>query len=172
MITAVYRKVPVEILDLYESQKIKYAAIRSLDNKPFEIDRWPVKARYATVKTDMLNKITPGLPLEIKNLNLLEMSLTYRVKRQWYAGESIWLWRNDNEGAFLKEELGLFVSLNVTGFRDYLHIFYLNHETWKWELCNELESKYKRWAEKALESRAYKLGEVTYSSFPPMNKRR
>ena len=79
--------------------------------------------------------------------NLLTMSLAYQDKQQWRAGESVWLWRNGNKGAFLKEEDGFFVTLNLTGYRRSIIVFYLNTNTWKWEVSRNLGSDYYQWVD-------------------------
>ena len=151
MIKATYRGVLVEVLDVYQRGEEKFAAIHSLDDEPFVVDQWPVKARYATVKYDLLDDLDPELILGPKQLSLLNIALTYWVKRQWYAGESVWLWRIGNQGAFLKEEAGLFVTLNVTGYLGSLNVFRINPDTWVWEPCRDLEVKYEVWAARAQE---------------------
>ena len=151
MITATYRDTPVEVLDVYERGEERFAAIHTLDDQPFVVDQSPTKARYATVEYDLLEDLDQELIIGPKPLTLLDIALTYWVKRQWYAGESVWLWRIGNQGAFLKEEAGLFVTLNVTGYRESLNIFIFNPDPWAWELCRDLEAKYQSWAAKAQE---------------------
>ena len=151
MIKATYRGVPVEVLDFYQRGEELFAAIHALDDEPFVIDQWPVQARYATVEFDLLEELDSDLVHGAKPLTLLDIALTYWVKRKWCAGESIWLWRNGNKGAFLKEEAGLLVTLNVTGFRESLSIFRLLPGKWEWEPCHDLELKYQIWAARAQE---------------------
>ena len=151
MIKATYRDVPVEVLDVYQRGEQRFAAIHALDNQPFVVDQWPVKARYATVEFDLLEELDSNLIPGAKPLTLLDIALTYWSKRQWSAGESIWLWRNGNQGAFLKEEAGLFVTLSVTGYRESLNVFQLIPGVWDWELCRDLELRYQLWAAGAQE---------------------
>lgn len=151
MIKATYHGVPVEVLDFYQRGEELFAAIHALDDEPFVIDQWPVKAKHATVRLDLLQDLDPDLAIAPKPLTLLDIALTYWVKRSWYAGESIWLWRNGNKGAFLKEEVGLFVTLSVTGYRESLNIFRLLPGKWEWEPCHDLELKYQIWAARAQE---------------------
>ena len=151
MIKATYQGVPVEVLDIYQRGEERFAAIHALDDEPFVVDQWPVQARYATVEFDLLEELDSDLINGAKPLTLLDIALTYWVKRKWYAGESIWLWRNGNKGAFLKEEAGLFVTLNVTGYRQRLNVFQLIPGEWEWEPCRDLELNYQLWAARAQE---------------------
>ena len=146
MIRAIYRKIPVVVLVEYEAGDEKYAAIRAIEGKPFlRNDKWLAKTEYTTVKLDELTDITPDPSSEPKKTNLLKMALTHVNKQQWYAGESVWLWRNGNKGAFLKEEDGMFITLNITGYREYLIVFWLNPETWSWEISRNLGANYYQW---------------------------
>ena len=146
MIRAIYRKIPVEVLAEYEAGDEKYAAIRAIDGKLFlRKDKWMTKTEYATVRFEELTELTPEPIMKTETSNLLEMALEYADKQQWYAGESVWLWRNGNKGAFLKEEDGMFVTLNITGYRQYLVIYWLNSETWRWEISRNLGANYYQW---------------------------
>lgn len=149
MIKASYRGIPIEVLDVYQREEVKFAAIHSLDDEPFVVDAWPVKARYATVNFDQLEDFDPDWSYETKQLTLLDIALTYWAKRQWYAGESIWLWRTGNQGAFLKEEAGMFITLNITCYQESLNIFRFDPNSWAWELCRDLKLKYQKWATRA-----------------------
>ena len=143
----------MEVLDIYQRGEERFAAIHALDDEPFVVDQWPVQARYATVEFDLLEELDSDLINGAKPLTLLDIALTYWAKRKWYAGESIWLWRNGNNGAFLKEEAGMFVTLNVTDYRESLNIFQLIPGKWEWEPCHDLELKYQLWAARAQDMR-------------------
>ena len=146
MIRAIYRKIPVEVLAEYEAGDEKYAAIRAIEGRPFlRKDKWLTKTKYATIKLEELTDITHDTSFEPEKHNLLMMALAYVDKKQWYAGESVWLWRNGNKGAFLKEHDGMFVTLNIAGYREYLVVFWLNPETWSWEISRNLGANYYRW---------------------------
>ena len=146
MIRAIYRKIPVEVLVEYEAGDEKYAAIRAIKGKPFlRNDKWMTKTEYVTIKLDEVTDITPDPSTEPKKPNLLIMALNHVDKKQWYSGESVWLWRNGNKGAFLKEQDGMFVTLSITGYQEYLIVFWLNPETWRWEVSRNLGSNYYQW---------------------------
>jgi hypothetical protein len=83
--------------------------------------------------------------------NILEMALSYSDKKQWSSGESVWLWHQGNKGVFLKEQDG-FVALNITSYREYLIVFWLNPETWSWEISRNLGVNYYQWMERYKES--------------------
>ena len=102
-------------------------------------------SKYTSVKSDKLIDIEQISNSESNLPTLLDMALTYIEKPQWHAGESIWLWRSDNRGAYLKEMGGFFVTLNLLGFRKYLIVFRLNPKTWKWEVSQNVFVKYYRW---------------------------
>ncbi len=151
-VKATYKGVPVEVLDIYQRGEQLFAAIHAQDDEPLVVDQWPVNARYATVALELLEDLDSDLLNGARPLTLLDIALTYWSKRQWSAGESIWLWRNGDQGAFLKEEAGLFVTLNVTGYRESINVFHIDPETWEWELCRDLGRNYPLWAARAQEA--------------------
>jgi hypothetical protein len=149
---AIFRNVHVEVLVEYEYGDEKIAAIRALEGKPFHRkDEWSSITEYATVSFSDLNDVQYESENEDENPTILEMAFEYSTKTQWYSGESVWLWRNGNRGVFLKEHGG-FVTLNITGYREYLNVFWLNPETWRWEVSRELGVNYYQWIEKYKES--------------------
>ena len=145
-ILAQYQNLIVEVLDVYtDGAGVKWASVEAQDGQPFVAgDKWPVRTRFGSVKVCELSENSQ--PAEKKNL--LDLALS-QAKEQWYSGESVWIWRNGNKGVFLKNDGDGFVSLNVTGFREYLNFFHLDPETWSWRPCRELEKNYESWATKA-----------------------
>ena len=98
MIKAIYRNTHVEVLDVYQTRKVKYAAIRALEGKPFVGgNKWPVRTEYTTAHADDLSDVSQVDQHEPEESNLLSLALEYRDKQQWTAGESVWLWRNGNQ---------------------------------------------------------------------------
>ena len=142
---ASYRNIQVEVLVEYEFGNEKYAAIRATEGKPFHSkDEWLSKTEYVTVRISDLTDVQYESENESEDSNILNRALAYSHKKQWSSGESIWLWRNGNKGVFLKEQDG-FVALNITGYREYLIVFWLNPETWSWEVSRNLGAKYYQW---------------------------
>ena len=45
-IKATYRGVQVEVLDFYQRGEERFAAIHAVDDEPFLVDEWPVRAVY------------------------------------------------------------------------------------------------------------------------------
>ena len=144
-ILAQYQNMIVEVLDVYtDGAGVKLASVKAQDGQPFiGGDKWPIRTKFATVKVAELSKVSePSKP------NLLDLALD-QARAQWHNGESVWLVRNDNSGAFLKNDGNGFVNLNVTGCREYLNIFHLDPESWSWQICRNLEKNYQSWAAKA-----------------------
>ena len=150
-IIAFYGKEEVEVLDVYEVGGVKLASVKALQGKPFVGgDKWPVASEWGTVKACELSKSQgeelgpahPGKP------NLLTLALEHQGKRQWYSGESVWLWRpSKQKGAYLKESGG-FVSLSLVGKRAYCVIYWLDPITWTWEVSKSVGSEYQNWVKK------------------------
>ncbi|MFC2052848.1 hypothetical protein ACFLV7_00920 [Chloroflexota bacterium] len=144
---AIYRGIPVEVLRIYESGDNKYAAVRAIEGKPFY--QWrpiPVPTEYETVKLEELSEITTDPKSVSNHFSLLSMALAYKDKKQWYSGESVWLWRNGSRGAFLKEEQG-FINLNLVGEHKSVTIFWLNPNKWEWEISRNVGIEYHKWAD-------------------------
>ena len=144
---AIYRGIPVEVLETYESGGVKYAAVRAIEGKPFvEWGTLPNPTEYETVKLEELSKITTDQKSVSDQSNLLSMALAYKDKKQWYSGESIWLWRNGSRGAFLKEEQG-FIKLNLVGEHKSVTIFWLNPDKWEWDASRNVGIEYHKWVD-------------------------
>jgi len=148
-ILAQYQNIVVEVLSVYtDGDGVKWASVEAQDGQPFiGGDKWPVRTKFATVKVEELSENSH--PAEEQNL--LDLALA-QAKEQWYSGESVWIWRSGSKGVFLKNDGDGFVSLNVTGYREYLNFFHLDPKTWSWRPCRELEKNYKSWASKAQEA--------------------
>ena len=145
MKNALYRNISVEVLAEYHVGIETFAAIRAIEDKPFHRkDEWLTKTEYATVKVDELTDIKYESENESDEPNILERTLSFSDKKQWSSGEGVWLWRKGNKGVFLKEQDG-FVALNITGYREYLNVFWLNPKTWSWEVSRNLGSNYYQW---------------------------
>jgi len=149
-ILAQYQNMIVEVLDVYtDGAGVKWASVEAQDGPPFVGgNKWPIRGKFGTVKVCELSKVSEA---ESTDSNLLDLALA-QAKEQWYSGESVWIWRNGSKGVFLKNDGDGFVSLNVTGYREYLNFFHLDPETWSWRPCRDLEKNYKSWVAKAQES--------------------
>ena len=146
MAKATYREIPVEILTKFNIGNEKFVVIKAIEGKPFQSkESLMARSKYASVNLDELIDIEPDSNPESDDLNLLDMALAHTDKQQWYSGESVWLWRNGNRGAFLKEMGGFFVTLNLIGFREHLIVFRLNPKTWIWEVSQNVFVKYYQW---------------------------
>jgi len=146
MVKATYKDIPVEVLAEYRDGNEKFAVVKAIEGKPFmNKEKIMTKTEYSTVKFDELIDIGSNSNPESDDLNLLDKALAYIDKQQWYAGESVWLWRNGNKGAYLKEIRGFFVTLNLIGYQEYLIVFHLNPNTWKWEVSQNVFVNYFQW---------------------------
>ena len=76
--------------------------------------------------------------------NILQLALA-QAKPQWSSGESVWLWRNGNEGYFLKEGQGV-VRLCASGKTPSCIIFYL--DVTGWEVSEVVNAKFAEWLKK------------------------
>ena len=146
--------IKVEVLDAYEVNGVKFAAVKACEGQPFVGgDKWPVKTEFATVEASELVRV-PGTPPNGKR-NLLEMAIT-QARDQWIECQTVWLWGGPKKGAYLKAAEGE-VRLNVIGYRKSLLIFWLDLGTGEWRIARDLEagakpgSKYSEWARKARE---------------------
>ena len=147
MCRAVYRNIPVEVLGTYEIKGETYAAIRVTEGKPFfEWKKMPISTEYKTVRLNELSDFSEEpKPLSEKS-KMLAMALAYKNKKQWYSGESVWLWRNCNQGVFLKEQNG-FVNLCLTDEPEYVIVFWLNPDSWDWEISRNIGVDYFKWVD-------------------------
>jgi len=153
MIKATYQNIPVEVLDIYEAGDEKHAVVRSLEGRLFvEWGKWPTKTEYVTARLDELSDITPTPDEEPRQENLLSLALSYRDKQQWSAGETVWLWKNGNHGAYLKEGPEGIVRLWLTGYSRSVTVFLLSHKTWQWEVSRNVGASYYRWVTKIKEA--------------------
>jgi hypothetical protein len=149
---ATYRSIQVEILVEYDSGNEKFAAIRAIDGKPFHRkDEWSSITEYATVSYSDLTDVQYESENEPEQSTILDMALAYSHKKQWSSGESIWLWRNAYKGVYLKEQDG-FVALNITEYREYLIVYWLDPKTWTWKISRNLGVNYYQWIERYKES--------------------
>ena len=145
MIKATYRNIQVEILNVYEGQNEMLSSVRAIEGKPFtKPGKWIRKSEYATVKVGELSNITPDQDPQPLGPNLLSLALAYREKQRWYAGESVWLWKNGKTGAFLKETEG-FINLCLTGYSKSVTVFWLNPYSRQWEVSHDLGTNYYQW---------------------------
>ena len=148
-ILAQYQNIIVEVQDIYtDGAGVKWASVEAQDGQPFiGGDKWPIRTRFATIKVEELSEN----PHPAEKQNLLNLALA-QARPQWHSGESVWLFRSGNTGAFLKNDGNGFVNLNVTGYREYLNFFHLDPESWSWRPCRNLEKNYRSWAAKAQEA--------------------
>lgn len=81
--------------------------------------------------------------------DLLGLALA-AAKPQWCPGESIWLigGPTSKRGAWLKNNNGV-ITLNVTGYKQSLIVYFLNMLEGEWKPARNLQSNYKSWATKA-----------------------
>ena len=153
MIKTTYQNILVEVLDIYEAGDVKYAVVCALEGKLFvEWGKWPIKTEYATAKLEELSDITPIPETEPRQSNLLSLALTYRDKQQWSAGESVWLWKNGDRGAFLKEGREGIVKLCITDYSKSIIVFLLSHKSWRWEVSRNVGANYHQWVNQVKEA--------------------
>jgi len=148
------KTIPVEVLESYECGGIQLANVKAVEGQPFVGgDRWPVRSEYTTVHLDQLTP--PSAPQETKP-NLLALAMAYSTKRQWSAGESVWIWDKRPKGAFLKETGG-FVELCVAGLPWSCPVFYFDPGAYAWQPVANVQEQYAKWVNAArneLERRA------------------
>jgi hypothetical protein len=136
-----HRPEPIEVvvLDRYPCGGVELCSVRAAAGEPFVGgDKWPIKTAYATVKVADLTQEAD------QPANLLEMALA-AAKRQWYAGEVVWVWGDQRLGAFLKETSNDFVNLNLTGYDPFTPIFWMDPTTWAWAPIPKVEKHYRAW---------------------------
>jgi hypothetical protein len=139
------QNVKVEILDVFED----LASVKAIEGSPFiGGDKWPVSTPYATVK---VAELQPEQAPKPEPANLLTMALS-KAKRQWSAGEAVWIFKTDKySGAFLKECYG-FVCLHIAGYGKSTPIFFLDGQNWI--PARDVEKKYQAWAREFEASKA------------------
>ena len=155
-ILARYTNIEVEVLGTFTTgDGRRIATVRALRGKPFTdfTHGGPADSDSANVPVELLRDVRqdPQPDPEPSKPNLLDLALA-QARPQWHSGESVWLFRSGNTGAFLKNDGNGFVNLNVTGCREYLNVFHLDPDTWSWRPCRDLEKNYKSWATKAQEA--------------------
>ena len=143
--------IPVEITSTFQtSDGRKLAAVRAINGKPFTT--WthggPSADDRATLRVDTLRDvaITPDETPQADNL--FKRALELATKRQWYAGEVVYIWGDPTRGAFLKDGGGA-VNLFVTGHRKPCRIYYLALDGW--QVSDKAGENYARWAAQAAE---------------------
>jgi len=153
-ILARVQNIEVEVLSTFTTgDGRKLATVRALRGKPFTdfTHGGPADSAAAQVPVSFLRDVRQDPQAAPSKPNLLQMALAAH-KPQWYNGESLWLVRNGNQGAFLKNDGNGFVTLNVTGCSEYLNFFFLDMMSGTWVPCRDLENKYQSWARKAQEA--------------------
>jgi hypothetical protein len=145
--------IPVEVCDTFTtSDGRKLAAVRAINGgKPFTT--WthggPCPDDLATLRVDYLQDITVTGEDQPQAPNLFKRALDLAAnKRQWYAGEVVYIWGDQKRGAFLAENGGI-ISLYVTGHRKPCRLFYLALDGW--QIGEKAAELYGRWAAQAAE---------------------
>lgn len=134
--------IKVEITDTYiNSRGEKMVSVKALKGEPFISWTHGGWAYYNTTEVGV-NSLK-DVRQEETAPNLLAMALA-QAKPQWHSGESVWIWRNNGNGAFLKEESG-FVNLCLTGVNRSVPIFYLDPASWSWVQSKNVEQRYQNW---------------------------
>jgi hypothetical protein len=140
-----YQNTRVEVIETWDQGGVTLAAVKACEGKPWaDGAKTTTRTAYRTVKADELQPVKQ---------NLLGLALEFSNKQQWAAGESVWLWRSANNGAFLKEQCGQ-VCLCLVGQRANCPVFMLDPWRGGWQPVANLESKYQTWAKKSSEVRA------------------
>ena len=141
----------VKILDVFTTgDGRKLAIVQALEGQPFT--NWTHGGWAASDTTTLRADLLQDVAAESRPAgNLLTLALA-NAKSQWYAGESVWLWRKNGgaapTGAFLKEEGGI-VTLNLTGFAKSLRMFCIDLKAGEWQQARNLEANYHLWAAQA-----------------------
>jgi hypothetical protein len=126
----------VEIVDEpFKQGGATLVPVKALHGQPFaDGAKSTTKTAYRTVNAKSLVPFTP-------DSSILQRALAFTNKKQWHAGESIWL----HSRAFLAESNG-FITLHLVGKPDYCKVFWMNPES-GWQPCRNLESNYLSWAQ-------------------------
>lgn len=148
-ILAYYLDVEVEVLDEYTDRKgVEWASVRALEGEPFvSRTKWFSWTAFAIVKRNELTDIQENPDSEPVCPNLLILALQQSDKKQWATSETIWIWGNKKQGAFLKNEGG-FVRLCLVGISESTTIFWLNPNSWHWEIWTLVNTDYQKWIDK------------------------
>lgn len=156
-ILAQFKNQDVEVLNVYNSGGVKYAAVRAITGKPFTGgDKWPIYTEWATAATAELAHVRIDSQPEPERSNLLTLALA-QEKPQWESGESVTL-VTDRKGrplAFLKNLAGR-VCLCLAGYDPHMTIFILRSDGW--QVCSTVGADYRQWAAKAQAARSWTNG--------------
>lgn len=119
-----------------------YIPVKAIEGKPFaDGAKTTTRTAYKTVDAKDLSPIPQDTPK-----TLLDLALA-AGKKQWSAGETIWIWGSRPRGAFLKEEQG-WINLCLTGKQGSTPIFWLNPDSWQWEMVRDVKARYQSWRRK------------------------
>lgn len=138
--TALYKPTNtlVELVDKpYKQGDQTYIAVKACSGKP-----WADGAK-TTTQTAYKTVNVKDLKINKTGSTLLDRALTFQNKRQWAAGESIWL----HPQAFLKEQMGV-IDLCLVDKRVELHVYQFNPNAGRWQTCENLQTKYQAWTER------------------------
>jgi hypothetical protein len=140
--------IKVEVLDAYEVNGVKFAAVKACEGQPFVGgDKWPIKTEFATVPASELVNPNGKKPKK----NLLAMALE-QARDQWFETQVVFLVGDRFvKGAYLKASEGE-VRLNLVGYGPSLKVYWLDLGTGEWKVARNLEGKYQAWARKAQEA--------------------
>jgi hypothetical protein len=131
------RNILSEVIDTYEQGGVTLAVIKACEGKPFaDGAKQTIQTAYLTVKVCELQPVQSSL---------LTLAMEFSNKQQWSAGESVWLWRSPNKGAFLKEQHGI-IHLCLLGIQASCPVFRLDRQGWR-PVIN-LANRYQSWKEK------------------------
>ena len=99
------------------------------------------------VVRDELSDVRENPDTEPDQPNLLSLALQHAEKKQWATSETIWIWGDKQRGAFFKNEGG-FVRLCLVGIAESSTNYWLNPDSWRWEIWTLVNTDYRKWREK------------------------
>jgi hypothetical protein len=140
----------VEVLSTFATgDGRKLATVKALAGSPFKAwshGGWSESAT-ANVPADLLSDVRRDPVPEPARPNLLGLALA-AFKPQWYASETIPLWKSDNGQvtAWLREG-NQFIWLGVKGYDKGLPVFFLG--LGGWQVVGDVDRKYADWARQA-----------------------
>lgn len=146
-ILAQYNSQNVEILDTFtDGAGATVASVKALEGQPFTGgDKFPVHSAFTTCPAaELVNVRQDPQAEQPQRPNLLALALA-EARPQWHSGESVWIWKGQHSGAFLKNT-GDFIRLFLSDRDPGLVVFYLTGTGW--QPVADLESKYQAWVRK------------------------
>jgi hypothetical protein len=139
-------KALVNLVDLVDG----WATVEAYEGEPFEAAQYG----YTDLVTIPVTRFQPAFqkltdkPAEPKrqSMTLLDLAMAAE-KEQWHSGESVWIWGNKQQGAFLKQDRACEVVLYLVGVQRGCLIF-TNTITAGWQPVPDLARRYANWMSK------------------------